>query len=350
MTQKQLNKTCSLTDIHFGCKANSELHNQDCLNYIDWFCDNVRKDPDIDSIVFMGDWFENRSALNVSTLNYSHRGAKKLNDLGLPVFFIIGNHDLYHRHNREVYSTISFGEFDNFTIINEPTYIPHLGAGNLVCPYLFHAEYPQLAEYAHAPVWWGHFEFKGFVITGYNVLMPTGLDASSYEKQKRIFSGHFHKRQVSGNVCYIGNVFPTSFGDANDFERGMAVYTHDTDNLQFLNWVDCPKYIKINMSDIIDDSAVMYQNARVKCMLDIKITYEESAALRISFMEEFNLREFTMDETTDAAEALRDTEIDEDSMDGLNTVDDLVMKMLTDIKTDQIDNNILIDQYKRLTP
>ena len=83
-----LKKGAFFTDIHFGKKANSRTHNQDCLNFIEWFCQQVREDPDIDYVGFLGDWNENRSSINIDTLGYSYQGARALNQLGLPVFFV----------------------------------------------------------------------------------------------------------------------------------------------------------------------------------------------------------------------------------------------------------------------
>ena len=74
------------------------------MDYVDWFCAQVRSDPTIDHINFLGDWHENRSAINIATLKASLEGARRLNSLGLPIFFIVGNHDLYNRHNREIHS------------------------------------------------------------------------------------------------------------------------------------------------------------------------------------------------------------------------------------------------------
>ena len=58
MSQK-LHVAASMTDIHWGAKSNSEQHNQDCLNYINWFCKEA-VDNGADHIIFLGDWFENR--------------------------------------------------------------------------------------------------------------------------------------------------------------------------------------------------------------------------------------------------------------------------------------------------
>lgn len=350
----KLTKTASFTDIHWGAKSNSEVHNQDCDRYIDWFCAQVKADPTIDSIVFMGDWFETRSAVNILTAQYSYYGAKKINDLGLPVFFIIGNHDLYHRHTREVYSPVNFQEFTNFRIINEPTIIPELGTkGNLVSPFLFHEEYETLKQYKEIPVWWGHFEFKGFVVTGYNITMPTGPDPTDYDGPKHIFTGHFHKRQTTRNITYIGNTFPTNFSDAGDNERGMMVYDHKKNKVTFFDWDDCPKYTKTKLTAILDGKVTIHPNSRVKCIVDVPISFQESTALRQKMITDHNLREFSMDESREKDEVLSDTEteIDVDTEDSteIGTIDEMVIQMLSEISSELIDNQLLIEQYKRLT-
>ena len=37
--QNLFKKAAVFTDIHFGLKNNSSIHNQDCEDYIDWFID-----------------------------------------------------------------------------------------------------------------------------------------------------------------------------------------------------------------------------------------------------------------------------------------------------------------------
>ena len=125
MNTNKLKKAAMFTDLHVGAKSNSEQHNQDCMEYIDWFCNNVKADAEIDHIIFLGDWHEVRSTINIFTLKHSYEIAKKVNELGLPVYFVIGNHDLYHRSNRDVYSVHPFREFDNFIMIDEPTVFTH---------------------------------------------------------------------------------------------------------------------------------------------------------------------------------------------------------------------------------
>jgi DNA repair exonuclease SbcCD nuclease subunit len=346
---KKLSKAACFTDLHWGCKTNSEVHNQDCLNYINWFCNNVKQDPSIDHIFFLGDWFENRSAINISTLSYAYKGATLLNELNLPIYFITGNHDLYHKHSREIYSTIQYAQHRNFKLFNEPTIVDEIADGVLVSPFLFHEEYPTLLKYLNIPTWWGHFEFKGFQITGYNITMPSGPDPDDFVGPKHIVSGHFHKRQAAKNVVYMGNTFPTNFSDADDFNRGMMVYDHVTDQMVFHDWVDCPKYIKTTLSNILDNNVVLPPESRVKCVIDIPITFEESAHLRQTVMDKSHLREFTMEESAHITEALVNTQTTANYEDiKLASVDDLVIQMLSDINTDHIDNQLLVQIYQEI--
>jgi len=348
---KTLNKIATLTDVHFGKKSNSEVHNQDCLDFINWFCDYVRAAGDIDCVGFLGDWNENRSALNISTLNYSYQGAKLLNELGIPVFFIIGNHDLYHRNTREVHSVIPFAEFDNFVLIEEPTVIKEIYGEALFAPYLFHHEYPALVKYNNIPVWFGHFEFKGFEVTGYGMKMPTGPEAKDFSGPSYIFSGHFHKRQVDGNVIYTGNIMPMDFGDAGDIERGLMIYDFKQKEILFENWEDCPRYTKTTLTELMSGSVKLHKGARVKCVVDVPISFEESGALRQEFVEKYKLREFSLEESIEIQRALEENDMDISGDElKLAGVDELVNHMLSEISSEHISNKKLVTIYNSLLP
>lgn len=339
------------TDIHFGKKANSEQHNQDCLNFIDWFCDQVKKDGSIDYVAFLGDWNENRSALNIATLNYSYRGAKKLNALGIPVYFVVGNHDLYQRHTRDIHSNVHFNEFKNFHVIEQPTIIKDIVDDALFVPFMFQDEYPGLTKYLSMPYWAGHFEFKGFEVTGYGMILPVGPDPKDFKGPKHIFSGHFHKRQANENIIYMGNCFPMDFGDAGDSARGMMVYDHIKKEPSWTDWDKCPMYMKTVLSEILEGKITLPNESRVKCLVDMPISFEESTFLKKHYTEKANLRELTLEEAPEITAAITDTEIksvDMSKYDKLSTVDDLVRQMLTDVESEHIDNQMLIQIYTSL--
>lgn len=345
-----LKKGAFCTDIHFGKRGNSEQHNQDCLDYLDWFCVQAKKN-NVDYIAVLGDWNENRTAINLDTLKYSYTGAKKLNDLGVPVYFCVGNHDCMHKHSRDVHSIIPFAEFSNFVVIDTPQVRSEIMNSILFCPYLFHDEYPSLVDYHDIPTWAGHFEFKGFKVTGTGAVMQSGPDHTLFDGPKHILSGHFHKRQIQNNVVYIGNTFPMDFSDAGDNERGMMIYDNSKLNYKFINWSECPKFIKTSLSKLLDGEVTLTDNCRVACIADIPLTYEESVHIRQKFLKTYKLREFSLEESNDIQEAITDTEIDinVDEQDiHLDTIDELVVQMLNSVKVDSIDNNLLIHQYENI--
>ena len=342
-------KKCAIfTDIHFGRKNNSDLHNQDCLRFIDWCCDKVKADSTIDSIFFTGDWFEHRSNVGAVTLHYSYIGAKKLNDLGIPVYFVMGNHDMTLRNKRDIFTTNHFESLNNFKIINEEPLI--LEQNNAVIfPYLFPEEYHSvLPKYTNYDVWFGHFEFKGFVAVGENKVLEHGSDHKIFNKPKRIFSGHFHQRQDKDNVHYIGNTFPMDFGDANDSDRGMATYEFASNKLEYINWPECPMYIKCKLSDMLDDpSSVLPINARVRCLVDIPLSFEESNVIKEKFVKKYKLRELTLEDSSELNDILEDTEFSMDGME-LESTENIIKEMLRQIKSEKIDPTKLVSIYEGL--
>ena len=345
-----LKKGAIFTDIHWGKKNNSEEHNQDCQNFIDWFCEQVKADPEIDHIWFLGDWHEHRAAINAFTLQRSFHGAKTLNSLGLPVFFLIGNHDLAFRNTRTTYTTEIFEPLENFILLSETKVIKEIHGEVLAIPYLREDEYPTLIEHANVPVAMGHLELKGFRVSGSSNIMEHGPEAGTFfKKQKRVFSGHFHQRQTQGNVHFVGNVMPMDFSDANDTKRGMATYDFVSDKLTYIDWKDCPKYLKLSLSDVLEDpKSHMVKNARVKVEVDTEITFEESNVIRERLQKRYNLREITLDESYSIDVKLSE---DEEAIEDLKleTTNEVIEELLRRIKDNSVDTELLLSIYRKLS-
>ena len=70
-------KVACLTDIHFCLKSNSQTHNQDCLDFVDWYIATA-KEEGCDTGIFLGDWHHNRNSLNITTMDYSLRDRKSV--------------------------------------------------------------------------------------------------------------------------------------------------------------------------------------------------------------------------------------------------------------------------------
>jgi DNA repair exonuclease SbcCD nuclease subunit len=342
-----IRKLVMWTDIHFGARNNSDQHNLDNLEYIDWLIGIVKQEKP-SHIAFLGDFFENRNAINVRTLNYALDGCRRLNALGIPIFFIVGNHDLYHRSNRQIFSTEIMAELENFQIISEPT---KLSKDWYASPYLFRHEYPNLVSeiISHKYVM-GHFEFRNFVVTGADRKMEHGPDPDDFAGPKYIFSGHFHKRQGYKNIIYIGNTFPTNYGDAGDPERGCCVFDVEKDEVYFHNWPDAPLFFKTRLSRVLEGEAYFPPKSRVRCLLDVDVSYSDVQALRDEMVKTLELREFSVEEDIQARQELLAEGLEIDDID-LITLDNTVRKLIKEgvQASPTIDPSILVRLYEELT-
>lgn len=345
---KEILKLAICSDCHHGRRNNSKIHNQDIVNYFSWFCEQVKNEGDVTHIAFLGDWFESRSAINIETLEYSYQNLQQLDSLGLPIFFIVGNHDLHRRTTRDVHSVRMFNELKNFTVIDKPTVIDNI----LFSPYLFNHEYKDLIQYNDLWAFAGHFEFQNFFITGYNTIMEHGPDHKLFPGPKRIFSGHFHKRQAQDNVIFVGNIFGMDFGDAGDFERGMCFYDTLNDKVEFKNWEEAPTFLKVTLSNVLKNKWSTRKDMKVKCIIDQDVSYTEAQELREAMIEAHQLRDFVLEENREVKQGLLEgdnVKVTEHA-DG-ESVDELVVKALTNITDTNIKNidpSLLVDIYKNL--
>lgn len=343
-----ITKIAFFTDIHFGCRNNSDQHNQDNLNYIDWFIEKIKIEKP-SHIAFLGDFFENRNAINVRTLNYAIEACRKLNLLGLPIIFIIGNHDLYHRGNRQIFSTDMFSDMENIILVSQPTKV---AKNMLVVPFLFKDEYPELAGEINSNKYiLGHFEFRNFVVTGADRKMEHGPDADNFKGPKYIFSGHFHKRQTNKNVIYIGNVFPTNFGDAEDKERGCCFLDMSTDDVYFYDWEDAPLFFKTKLSRVLNGEMDFPPKSRVRCLLDVDIGYSDVQALREEMVSTLQLREFSVEEDVLSRKSSLTEGLELESDLDLSSLDNTVRQLITEgvKETLTIDPKTLIKLYEELS-
>ena len=344
-------KVAMFTDIHWGAKNNSSIHNQDCMDYVKWFAKHTTAEK-ADVIVFMGDWFENRNSINVATLNRSLEGLRVLNNLNKPIYFCVGNHDLFHRENRNEFSTYHYTQFSNVILVNEPLKVESTSK-MMFYPFLFRKEYPSAAGEIEAfkPDYvFGHFEFRNFVVTGSDRKIDHGPDHTLFKIPKYLFSGHFHKRQIQDNVIYIGNTFPTNYGDAWDDARGLSILDTELNDVSFIDWELCPKYRKTKLSDVLADKVVFPPKCRVRCLIDIDINYSDAQALREEMVKTLNLREFILEENYQEKKDAIGADLQDDF--DLSSLNDAVIKMIksgmSSTSTTSIEPAKLIEIYETL--
>lgn len=333
------NKAAVFTDIHFGLKSNSMVHNQDCLDFVDWFIEKAQKEG-CETCFFLGDWNHHRASINIHTLQYGLRALEKLNSAFSKVYFIPGNHDLYYRDRRDVHSVEWANHLPNVIIVND-----WLKEGNVViAPWLVGEDHNKLAK-MKAKYLFGHLELPNFYMNA-QVLMPDHgtINDGHVNGFEKVFSGHFHKRQSRNNIYYIGNAFPHNFADAGDDNRGMMILEWDKDPL-FYAWPNQPRYRVNKLSEILDNpDKLLLPKSYVRVHLDIEISYEEANYIRETLIPQHQLREMTLIPIK--------TEINgqEGSLNDINfeSVDQIVIESISAVESEFYDPKLLLEIYKNL--
>jgi len=332
-------KAALFTDIHFGLKSNSLLHNEDCLNFVKWATTKA-KEEGCETAMFLGDWHNNRANINILTLTYSLEALEHLNDNFDRVYFIPGNHDLYYRDKRDVQSVAWAKHLPNVQICND-----WFSDGNVVIsPWLVADDYKRIPK-LKGKYMFGHFELPNFYMNAM-IQMPDHGEVKSehFDQFEHVFTGHFHKRQTSKNITYIGNCFPHNYADSGDDDRGLTVLEWGKDPVHYA-WPDQPTYRVMGLSTILNHAdAVLKPGMHVRVNLDIDISYEEANFIKETYLGSHNLREITLI-------SQRSTDLDEYAIQGnvnFESVDQIVTNQLTAISSEHYDNNLLLDIYRNL--
>lgn len=331
------NKLAAFTDIHYGNKHNSSIFNNDCNEFIDWFISNS---TDCDTCIFLGDFHHHRAELNIPTLNHSINAVKKLSQAFDKVFMIVGNHDLYYREKRELNSFPYANLFDNVQII-EDIYITDEIA---FIPWLVGEEWKKVSGISSKYVF-GHFEIPHFRLNSYVVMPDNGeLNATHLTAPDYVFSGHFHKRQVKGNIHYLGSPFAHNFADVWDDDRGMMKLEWDG-TPEYINF-DGPRYRTTSLSKLIDSAdEILNEKTYCKAIIDLDISYEEASFIKETMMNTYNLREISL--VPSKKESFDFDQANDENVE-IETVDTIVHTSLDMVESNTIDKKVLLDLYNSL--
>ena len=331
-------KVACFTDIHFGLKSNSHIHNQDCEDFVDWFIETAKKEG-CETGIFLGDWHHNRNSLNMLTMMSSIRALEKLGKAFDNFYFFPGNHDLYYKDKRDVHSVEWGVHIPGVTIVRDITTI---GDTTLV-PWLVGDEWKKMEKLKSRYVF-GHFELPLFMMNAMVQMPDHGeLQATHFANPEYVFSGHFHKRQAKQNIVYIGNAFPHNYADAWDDDRGMMILEHGK-KPEYRIWEDAPKFKVVKLSQLIDDTDNLVKSKTyLRVNIDIPISFEEASFIKETFMTQYDIRELTL--IPEKKEAEINTDID---VEHFESVDQIVASQLTTIQSDTYDPKVLLAIYNNL--
>ena len=226
-------KVAIITDQHFGARNSSKFFH----DYFKKFYDNVffpyLKENKITTIINMGDTFDNRRNIDISSLEWAKVNYfNPLKEMGITIHTLIGNHDIYYKNTNDVNSVnLLLKEYDNVIIYPETQEIK-LGRLKILFVPWINQENEKISidaiKKSKAKIAMGHLELNGFQATRGHT-MEDGMDINHFNKFEKVYSGHYHTRSTDGKIYYLGNPYEMFWNDVKD-DRGFHIF--DTETLE----------------------------------------------------------------------------------------------------------------------
>lgn len=219
-------KIAIINDTHAGVGNASDIFiNSAEKFYRDVFFPYLLKHG-ITKIIHLGDYFDNRRAINVKCLKRDKEMfLDKLVEYGMSMDIILGNHDVYFKSTNELSATVSLlSKYPEIvTIIEDPTIVEYDSFPIAFLPWVNPTNEQASLEFVEsasskASMLLGHLELGGFEMMRGGILSSTshGMPATLFKRFETVLSGHFHTKSTRGNVTYLGTQFELTWSDCND--------------------------------------------------------------------------------------------------------------------------------------
>ena len=229
-------KVAIITDQHFGARNDSIAF----LDFFEKFYDNTffpALDANaIDTVLVLGDTFDRRKYVNFYALDRAKKMFfDKLEERGIRVHMLAGNHDTYYKNTNEVNSPdLLLVEYGNIDVISKAETIVIDGTSICMIPWICPDNYQETLDHiknTKAEICMGHLEIAGFAMYR-GMESHDGLAKETFEKFDLVFSGHYHHRSSDQHIHYLGNPYELTWQDYND-PRGFHLFDLDTRELEF---------------------------------------------------------------------------------------------------------------------
>jgi len=226
-----------ITDQHFGARNDSTAF----LDFYERFYNDTffptLDSNNIESILILGDTFDRRKYVNFYSLDRAKKMFfDKLEERGIKVFMIAGNHDTYFKNTNDVNSPeLLLAEYTNIHLVNKAQDIIVHDIPICFVPWICPDNYQESIETidsSNAEICMGHFEIAGFAMYR-GMESHEGLSKDLFKKFDLVFSGHYHHRSDDGHIYYLGNPYELTWQDYND-PRGFHLFDIQTRQLEFV--------------------------------------------------------------------------------------------------------------------
>lgn len=251
-----MSKILLTSDWHFGIRNSSKEWLEIQEDYFYNFFIPTAKEKNVETLIIAGDIFDNRQSLNVLVLHKVMNLFKSFSKTFKEIHIIAGNHDVFLKSSNEITSLDALVNIsDNIFLYKEPEIVDIYGSKFFMMPW----ENDKIKEIEiiksqnkFSDYLICHTEVKGFYYNS-RVRVKEGNDLSVYKGYKKVFAGHFHYRQTSGDFHYLGSPMHLTRNDVDD-RKGIYILDVSTNNLELIENDYSPEFIKLKLDDYLNIS------------------------------------------------------------------------------------------------
>lgn len=266
-----MGKIWILSDTHFGVKNSSKKWEDIMKKWMDDFFfplikENVQEN---DILIHLGDVFDNRSSVCLSTMSLAINFFERLSDNFKEILVLCGNHDAYYTNNNEITSIDCLKHIKNVKVIKEE-YIYNIFNKNLM--FISWNEDNSRFNNIRGDVDYifCHSEFNGCILNSSNVKSENGFEITNVKKDIKVYSGHIHHRHKHKNITYVGSPYHLTQNDRGN-TKGVYVINMDNGKEVFYKNEVTPQFMRIKYDDIVDKSVEEYKKLFNNKFVEIEI-------------------------------------------------------------------------------
>jgi len=273
------NRIGIFSDIHWGKSRDNVKKIIFTEEAIQLFIDEMVKEK-IETIFFLGDWFDHRNSVNVNTSFRAYQSMKKLCK-HFEVYMILGNHDTYYKNTNAVNSIRQYESLRSLHIIDKDTEIDICGKKILATPWGFDVNKYKEKEFDFL---FGHFEPSGAILNQAGMYSRSEFYsmADLTNIAPIVVSGHYHTRKKyqtkSGEFYSVGCPLELSWNDYQN-KKGFYILDVNESSFKFIENEISPIHHKYFWSRLKNKEqeldADMITNNYIKVIVDDKYKYED---------------------------------------------------------------------------
>lgn len=251
-------KAFLISDIHLGVhQINIDKFLNVAKDYFENFFFPLVEDnyEDGDKVFFLGDIFDNRTAIDIKALCFCKSIFDWLESKNIETHVLIGNHDMWNEASYEFHSLIFLEKYKNVKLYTQPTKI-QVGSKNiLMMPYIksMTEEKTVLETYkGKVDFLFCHSDLAGAKNNINSGALTHGLSIADFIFYPHVYSGHIHLRQNIKNFTFIGCPYHLDRNDRGN-KKGIYIINLETSEPTFHENNVSPEYKTVelyNESDI----------------------------------------------------------------------------------------------------